>query len=208
MYQYHITVCGRGCWYTLLGLLFGLVGSTLLAMLRLKLRSTGTSGIEEGDFLLFGALAYMLLTLIFMLDRVLVHYPRQLPLTCIMWVTYIAAMLVIVFFGPQFIFEAYVLSSLVFISVGPAASEEKWVFIWEIYVIINNTFWLFAFFLLSAPMGTGTPGLRRGLNYHPYGACLLKTLIAVRCVLFYDVLQLGYFVYCGIYGWTRIPETS
>ena len=198
LYQYHITVCGRGCWYTLLGLLFGLVGSTLLAMLRLKLRSTGTSGIEEGDFLLFGALAYMLLTLIFMLDRVLVHYPRQLPLTCIMWVTYIAAMLVIVFFGPQFIFEAYVLSSLVFISVGPAASEEKWVFIWEIYVIINNTFWLFAFFLLSAPMGTGTPGSRRGLklsslrrmfvkNFNRGSVCtfLRRFTVGVLCLLWY-----------------------
>ena len=150
--QYHINVYGRASWYVLLGLLFGLVGSTLLAMLRLGLRSTGTSGIEEGDLLLFGALACMLLTLIFMFDRVLVQYPRQLPLTCIMWVTYIAAMLVIVFFGSQFIFEAYVLSSLVFILVGPAASEEKWVFIWEIYVIVNNTLWLFAFFLLSAPM--------------------------------------------------------
>ena len=155
LYQYHINVYGRASWYVLLGLLFGLVGSTLLAMLRLGLRSTGTSGIEEGDLLLFGALACMLLTLIFMFDRVLVQYPRQLPLTCIMWVTYIAAMLVIVFFGSQFIFEAYVLSSLVFILVGPAASEEKWVFIWEIYVIVNNTLWLFAFFLLSAPMVHG-----------------------------------------------------
>ena len=130
-------------------------------MLRLKLRSTGTSGIEEGDFLLFGALAYMLLTLIFMLDRVLVLYPRQLPLTCIMWVTYIVTMAVIVFLGPHFIFVAYVLCSLVFIFVGPFAPEEKWVWIWEIYVIVNNVFWLFAFFLLSALMGTGAPGLRK-----------------------------------------------
>ena len=152
LYQYYLNNYNGVPWRILFVLWFGLVGTTLLATCRLELRATDGSGVKEGDFILLGALVYMLLTFTYMLDRVLIHHPRQLPVTCVMWVTYIATMLVIVFFGPHFIFVAYVLSSFVFISVGPFASEEKWVWMWEIYVIVNNVFWMFAFFLLSVPM--------------------------------------------------------
>lgn len=138
-------------WSILLGLWFGLVGSTLLATLRLELGLTGASGIEEGDFLLLGALACSLLTFTFMLDRILMRYSRLLPLTCVMWVTHIVAMLVVIFFGSHFFFVAFVLSSSVYISVGPFASELKWVWMWEVYVIVHNLLWMSAFFLFSAP---------------------------------------------------------